>query len=1325
MTTATAADEGSLFDRLFDEFLTRVRNRESPDPEEYARKYPELAKPIRDVFPTLHLLEAVGSVPAAPAPGEVARQLGEYRILREIARGGMGVVYEAVQESLGRHVALKVLGPTARTVEWRTRFEREARAAARLHHSNIVPVFAVGEQDGTLYYAMQYIRGQTLAAVLGELRDPDLVVASPTTVTLLTSMAETDFTVGDPVPPSHLSARTAGRRLYFLNVARLGVQVAEALDYAHREGIVHRDVKPANILLDAQGTPWVTDFGLAKVTADEGLTQTGAILGTLAYMAPEQFAGDATPLSDVYSLGVTLYELVTLRPAFRDENKLRLLERIRYETPPTPRSIDPSIPRDLETVILKAMAKEPARRYATSGELANDLRRFVDGRTVLARRAGWIRTGWRWCIRNRAVAALLAALLCSLTILAIGATAVALVSEREASEAKERAWRSKLDEAEAYAISDRLGQRFKSLNLLSEALAEARKRELTPNDELRFRSVAASALSRPDLEMERTWGEYIPRAYGWENELDFAPNLAEYAAVGPDKTVTIRGIPDNDERHRLPIEHPVAKVTYAPNGNALAVLDGISTKTNTLTVWMRNADGWEKRWSARSQLSVHFAFSADSQRLAFLDVADRSVRAVDWNKDQQWVQPLSAPIDSRWEISYAPDGRVVFPDPARNEKRLLSWWPGTPPVLLPVIVPSSDPKIVWDAEGRTMAIASANRTASNYDGQTGRPLSPLLLHPSNGIVPRPLGANGRLLSCDWTNRFRLWDGPAGRQLFSFPSLGSIARFDAEGERLATLSDQPDGRLRLFRFADGRELVRVVHRDGKMQTGGVGYSGCYFSPIDGICLVGVNPPNNKSVNAGFLVLEPRSGRVLAASTDAMDQPLGFLADGSFVTANPKGVRHWPRTATASVIRFGPPTTTIPDVKFNTTLLSASSDRRIVATVVREATGDVQVASIGSGRLRTIRTPFRASDVAVSPDGLWLMVGKQNRKQLAPNVRVYDPSNGQFVTELTVEGQTRVGFSPDGRWAWAAGFGGNARLWRTGTWSPGPTVGGRSVAFTADGSIAAVDDGVGAIRLLDPETGQTIVRIQVPENDDLWPLAFDPSGRHLALLSPDSWMLLLIDLGRIRHGLTEYGLDWSAPVLEPPTVPGAVEIDPGLVENRRLASLRLMEGRHLEALRYLEWVLRDAPQDGAALVDLSRLRLIAPSQTFDLAEGHKLLERLDRWIANHPDPTSTQHKQIQHTAQLLSAAADYRAGHYEVARDRFEAMTAERTGVTSAHRLFLAMSHWKLNEPDKAKRLLAEDERLVKIAFLNPKMAMSLSTWTSTYDALREEAIALIR
>ena len=386
-------------DDLAEEFARRWRDGEQPSIEEYADRYPQWADDIREMFPAILLMEQLKprredrttnvAVPSAAHPPP--DQLGEYRLLRVIGRGGMGVVYEAQHETLARRVAIKVLPAHLFADEkLRVRFRRESQAAARLHHTNIVPVFDVGEQNGWHYYVMQLIAGRSLDA------------SSPQATTR-------GFQGDTPTDESQRSALPAPRSAVVLShrhVAQIGVQVAEALAYAHAQGVLHRDVKPSNLLLDEQGTVWVTDFGVAKLVEEANLTTSGDFVGTLRYMPPERFNGRSDGRGDVYSLGITLYELLAQRPAFPDTTPQHLIQLITQADPPSLRKLDPTIPTDLETIVLKAGARDPGDRYRNAAELADDLRRFLDDRPVKARRSSAAEHVWRWCRRNRLVAGL-------------------------------------------------------------------------------------------------------------------------------------------------------------------------------------------------------------------------------------------------------------------------------------------------------------------------------------------------------------------------------------------------------------------------------------------------------------------------------------------------------------------------------------------------------------------------------------------------------------------------------------------------------------------------------------------------------------------------------------------------------------------------------------------------------------------------------------------------------------------------------------------------------------------------------------------------------
>ena len=435
------------FDDIAEEFAQRIRKGEDPQISQYATANPSLASQINRLFPVLEMMEQRGVKcqdlsESGLLQAEIEQlktapkilQLGDFRIIREIGRGGMGIVFEAEQESLGRRVALKLLPTSAQFDERRlTRFKQEALASAKLHHTNIVQVFGVGQQDDTSYFVMQYIDGQPLNSVITELSrirtdksvdHPDstqAILGAASTIADALSNSEHPFDL-PPEPSestgsdnsSELASSLVHDGVYWRNIAKLGIQVSDALAHAHSKKILHRDIKPANLLIDRSGVSWVTDFGLAKYFESPNLTKTGEVVGTLRYMSPEQLNGKTDERSDIFALGLTLYELAALQPAYSSTEKNTLVQHVLAAAPKPLRSLNRKIPRDLETIVHKCINAEPSHRYQKASELTQDLNRFLDGEPVYARRINLVERAIKWCKRQPVIASLSAALLASL-----------------------------------------------------------------------------------------------------------------------------------------------------------------------------------------------------------------------------------------------------------------------------------------------------------------------------------------------------------------------------------------------------------------------------------------------------------------------------------------------------------------------------------------------------------------------------------------------------------------------------------------------------------------------------------------------------------------------------------------------------------------------------------------------------------------------------------------------------------------------------------------------------------------------------------------------
>ena len=647
----TQHDNGDdRFAEIAESFVERYQRGERPSVDAYVAAHPEFEEQIRELFPALEVLEelapdSAGVSSLGPTTElDVPATIGGYRIVREIGRGGMGIVYEAEQPGLHRRVALKVLPAHVRKDEAALeRFRRESQAAAGLQHPNIVPVYEVGEDETHAFYVMQFVDGQGLDAVLTELRkmrnatprpgddrstSEEIQPATFAAKSLLTGRfleaSESDHdsssTGSDAVTtsigllPEFDSTADAHTSACYRSLSQVASQAARALAHAHSNGVVHRDIKPSNLMLDSSGNVWVTDFGLAKGEEDD-LTQTGDIIGTLRYMAPERFRGWADPRSDVYSMGMTLYEMLALRPAFATIDRARLMQQITETGPPRPRTVDARIPHDLETIVLKAIEREPAHRYQSADELAGDLDRYLADKPILARRSTWAERILRWGRRNPLTAVLISGIALLLLIGSIvSMIAVVRFSELAASESESAAAarvertnannaRKQTEQANlevtrqlirlkvaAALQAQEVGDDFTALVRHTEALKLARERKL---DETLHR-IRIGRLMKSTPKLEALWS---PK---WTHPDNPPRSRPAFFILSPDGTRAIRG--SGMFADGRPLE-----LWDTRSGRRLAILleDGRRSylsrfSANSAFVVVGDAKGRYRVWNARS-----------------------------------------------------------------------------------------------------------------------------------------------------------------------------------------------------------------------------------------------------------------------------------------------------------------------------------------------------------------------------------------------------------------------------------------------------------------------------------------------------------------------------------------------------------------------------------------------------------------------------------------------------------------------------------------------------------------------------------------------------
>jgi WD40 repeat protein/tetratricopeptide (TPR) repeat protein len=1242
-----------------------------------------------------------------------------------------------------------------------------------------VPLAGVGEAARGLLTGRFSLGNLTLAHEEGSAPDPQYPAPAPAKDGVTGSMPPAQESTGSGTGATsallpgnaQLSSVESRHRRYFDSVARIGQQVASALTYAHQRGIIHRDVKPSNLLLDASGVVWVTDFGLAK-TDEDGLTRTGDLLGTFLYMAPERFRGESDARSDVYALGLTLYELLVLRPAFTAPDRLRIVELVKEHVPPAPRALDPRIPRDLETIVLTAIAKDPKRRYQTADLMGDDLRRFLDGQPIRARRVRLHERLWLWARRNPGWAAMLTAVASLLLAIAIVSSFLTLqlnvalrAAEDEKRIANENLWESLLAQAESRRLSQRRGQRFTAL----EAIRKAAALPVPPgHSRAELRNAALACLVLPDLETIREWEGFPLGSHG----VAFDVTLERYANGDTDGTVRVCRTGDGALIATLPstgqrVVH--GELSFSPDGRFL-YRRGIDAPPQ---VWRLRGTEAALGWEAPKNSDGMAAFAADSSLLA-IPYQDGSVRVFDTATGKETANLATGFHPVR--LAFCP-GQAHLAVAGGNLIKILNRKTGK--VLGELKHPGTVGWIDWHPGGELLASACNDLKIRLWRATEGKlALPPLEGHVTPGLQVQFTREGDRVISNDWSSALRVWDTATGRMLLlTTCTWGDRAtRFGNEGG-----AEVVGRNLRTLRFASGRELRTLTARDGSV---GRRFFGNTSPSPDGRFLL-VNSIDR------LAFVDWSTGAEVAWLPFREPTAIAFEPCGAFVTSGPDGLLRWPtQTKPTGTWRVGPPQSL--SQLSNAGWHGSSADGSVLAipnfgagavvlhrSLSPDPGPDTRESNRVTPRLETLRGPQKdVRNCAVSPDGRWVATG--NHWDLGIGVIVWDAQTSRPVKNLNIGGSL-VRFSPDGNWLLTSG-GGYYQLWTVGTWEEGPPLkkDDHSVcagaAFTSDGQMLALSGEESQVRLVEVATGAEIARLTVPEQTNLAPQCFSGDGSHLVAIGNNKLMYIW-DLRLLRGELAELGLDWGWPEFSPaarPLPPLKVDVQLGLSRPElkvatytiSLAHLPLNPDAYLQrALAYRELKRpRDAIADYSAFLAmtpasaprhaeiLSRRLTNYVSLNDDAAALADLvaLASLDTRSLPWPDSTArysndfarklltcpVKDRQVDKAFILARRAMDlepenteyrgtlglacYRLGHYRDAAIAFQKNAHEDKAEHAAFANYLlAMTYHRLGEARKAMTCL---ERAVR--WHDAHRATLSKSWETLLQNVHAEAEALL-
>ncbi len=960
---------------------------------------------------------------------------------------------------------------------------------------------------------------------------------------------------------------------YHREVARIGAEVAEALAYAYRRGVLHRDIKPSNLLLDGRGNAWVTDFGLAKFDGGETLTATGDVVGTLRYMSPERFEGTSDAGCDIYALGVTLYELLALRPAFEESHRANLIRRILTERPTALRRLDPRVSFDLETVVDKAMARDPRDRYATADELAAELRRVASGEPILARRVPRLVQFGRWCRRNPVVAGLTAisAALMAAVVVISSVTAVILARSNEDVRARleevKKAERARTDqlyaanrnEARAVILSKRPGQRFLAIDAIRRANELARTLDSPATKAAELRDLAISALSLPDLDVRTGFASPRP-----ENVIDLDPGFRLYASANHLGEASIHRISDGGLVASLPVGTPPRVLRFAREG---WVVDHESVVTGgRFRVWDLDGRGPESRLELANVLG--FDIAADGRRAVAM-TSDGAFRVHEVPSGRLLARHEPGRIRREPALRFHPFAPYFAASSyfTRDQFEIRHVFTGEiHRIPLPWDANGAS-SACWTDDGRTLAVSRGDGggiALYAFDLVTAAcRLLKVSRDPSllAGLSLRFNGEGDRLYGNDWGRTFQAIDVSTLHSVFttvvSRPLYDKHIRVEEGGNRLIPgVVDPGGGTYGIWSTAEGRES-RIVPL---IQAGGTNVLTVKVSP-DGLlaAVVGLDGLLAVFETATWKEL----GRIRLPANEGRSISLDFDAGGRLYTNGFGGCFRWPMRpdpADPGLLRIGPP----DRLPFHPGEdgISVSRDGRTVAQSMFLGYGMVDYAGawlIGpdpAAKPRHLAWPSGTSKVEVSPDGRRMVVVSPRNL-----VELFDTRSGKPIRTYGRDYHWAA-FHPDGRLLLVRGTAPDS-IDHIETWLADPETGDVDrkltdghIAHPAEASpFAIMDDREDRLRLVDTSNGAKLAAFVEPFAGESTCNRARLTPRGDQLIVPHTQGLRVWNLHLLRNQLRELGLDWDEPELPAPVASRltGVRFEGALLLDPRIASL----------------------------------------------------------------------------------------------------------------------------------------------------------------------------